>query len=137
QLTLWYTLVSAVLIVIFGVAFYTSSDQLLAKSFDTTLQLRAQQVAEGITVRDGKMTIDDVVNELPELDANSAIIDTAGSDDTSPGPYSANDKSTISDLNVPYPDRSIMVRIFDAHGKLIYSTATFNKIPVPVESIQQ
>jgi two-component system OmpR family sensor kinase len=137
QLTLWYTLVSAVLIMIFGIAFYTSSEQLLAKSFDTTLQLRAQQVAEGVTVHNGKMTIDDVVNELPELDASSAIIDTTGSDDTAPGPYSSEDKSTISDLNVPYPDRSIMVRIFDAHGKVIYSTATFNKIPVPVESIQQ
>nr|MBA2679211.1 hypothetical protein [Ktedonobacteraceae bacterium] len=80
QLTLWYTLVSAVLIVIFGIVFYTFSERMLASSFDTILQLRAQQVAEGVTVSNGKIRVDDVVNELPELDASSALIDVAGSD---------------------------------------------------------
>ncbi len=137
QLTLWYTLVSAVLILIFGIAFYTSSEQLLAQSFDSILQLRAQQVAEGVTVRNGKMTVDDVVNELPELDASAAIIDSANSDSLAPDLPGGNGKDGGSNLNVPYPDRSIMVRIFDAHGKVIYSTASFSKISVPPASIQQ
>ena len=134
QLTLWYSLVSAVLIVIFGIAFYTSSAQLLAKSFDTTLQLRAQQVAEGVTVKNGKMIVDDVVNELPELDSSAALIDATDDDNLTPDPDS---KDSTSNLNVFYPDRSIMVRIFDTHGGMIYSTATFNKIVVPSASIQQ
>lgn len=133
QLTLWYTLVSAVLILIFGIIFYTSSEQLLAKSFDTTLQLRAQQVAEGVTVRNGKIIVDDVVNELPELDASSAIIDSSGNSDLTPSPGSRN----APHIDVPYPDRSIMVRVFDTHGKVVYSTATFDKVPTPPDSIQQ
>jgi two-component system OmpR family sensor kinase len=132
QLTLWYTLVSAVLIVVFGIIFYTSSEQLLAKSFDTTLQLRAQQVAEGVTVRNGKMTFADVVNELPELDSSAALVDS--DDDDAPNPPG---KQDVPDLNVPYPDKSIIVRVLDAHGKVVYSTATFSKISVPPESVQQ
>ncbi len=137
QMTLWYTLVSAMLVLIFGIVFYTSSEQLLAKSFDTTLQLRAQQVAEGVTVRNGKMTVNDVVNELPELDSSAALIDTTDGDSPAPDPPARNGKDGMPNLSIPYPDKSIMVRIFDAYGKMIYSTATFNKISVPPESIQQ
>ncbi|MBV9257119.1 MAG: HAMP domain-containing protein [Ktedonobacteraceae bacterium] len=136
QLTLWYTLVSAVLILIFGIAFYTSSEQLQTRSLDTILQLRAQQVAEGVTVSNGEMTVDDVVNELPELDANAALIDTPDSDSQILHSNTHKDRSKASNLNVAYPDRSIMVRIFDARGKVIYSTASFSKIPVPPDSIQ-
>ena len=134
QLTLWYTLVSTVLMVIFGITFYTSTQQLLASSFDTTLRLRAQHVAEGVTVRNGKMTVDDVVNELPELDATAALIDVSGGDSLSPKPDKHSGSS--SDLNVSYPDRSIMVRVLDVHGKIIYSTATFSKISVSDDSVQ-
>ncbi len=131
QLTLWYTLVSAVLIVIFGIAFYTFSQRLLASSFDTILQLRAQQVAEGVTVRNGKIMVDDVVNELPELDASSALIDVSGGDNLS------NPNNGAPDLNVPYPDRSIIVRILDTHSNVIYSTATFSKLSLSSDSVKQ
>ena len=131
QLTLWYTLVSAVLIMIFGVIFYTFSQRMLASSFDTTLQLRAQQVAEGVTVRNGKITVKDVVNELPELDASSALIDVSSGDNLPDA------NNSTPDLNVPYPDKSIIVRIFDAHSNVVYSTATFNKLFLPSDSIKQ
>ncbi len=134
QLTLWYTLVSTLLMVIFGITFYTSTQQLLASSFDTALHLRAQQVAEGVTVHNGKMIVDDVVNELPELDATAALIDVSGSDSLSPEPDKHS--SSSSDLNVSYPDRSIMVRVLDVHGKIIYSTASFSKISVSDDSVQ-
>ena len=136
QLTLWYTLVSAVLIVIFGIVFYTFSERMLAASFDTTLQLRAQQVAEGVTVRNGKIVVDDVVNELPELDASSALIDVGGGDNL-PDPNNSDGGNGSSDLNVPYPDRSIMVRIFDAHSNVVYSTATFSKLSLSPDSVRQ
>jgi two-component system OmpR family sensor kinase len=128
QLTLWYTLVSAILMLIFGIAFYTSSQRLLASSFDITLQLRAQQVAEGVAVRNGKLLVGDIVNELPELDATAALVDT--SDSTAPS-------ASRNNLNVPYPDSHILVRVLDAHGNVAYSTATFSKLSPPLESIKQ
>lgn len=135
QLTLWYTLVSAVLIVIFGIVFYTFSERMLASSFDTILQLRAQQVAEGVTVSNGKIRVDDVVNELPELDASSALIDVAGSDNL-PDANNHTSGDRVSDLNVPYPDKSIIIRILDAHSNVVYSTATFNKLSLSSASIK-
>ncbi len=135
QLTLWYTLVSAALVVIFGIIFYTFSQRLLATSFDTTLQLRAQQVAEGVTVRNGKIMVDDIVNELPELDASSALIDVSGGDNLS-DPHNPNFHNDTPDLNVPYPDRSIIVRVLDAHGNVVYSTATFNKLSLSSDSVK-
>jgi two-component system, OmpR family, sensor kinase len=136
QMTLWYTLVSTVLIVIFGIVFYTFSQRLLASSFDTTLQLRAQQVAEGVTVHNGKITVDDVVNELPELDASSALIDVSGGDNL-PDSNNPGGGDSASNLNVPYPDRSIIVRILDARSNVIYSTSTFNKLSLSSDSIKQ
>ena len=136
QLTLWYTLVSAVLIVIFGIVFYTFSQSMLASSFDTTLQLRAQQVAEGVTVRNGKIMVDDVVHELPELDASSALIDVDDGDNLL-DPNNLSSKDNAPDLNVPYPDRSIIVRILDAHSNVVYSTATFSKLSLSPDSVRQ
>jgi two-component system, OmpR family, sensor kinase len=135
QLTLWYTLVSAALMLIFGIAFYTSAERLLASSFDTTLQLRAQQVAEGVAVLHGKMTVGDIVNELPQLDATAALI--AISNDGTPPSASSSHNDSTSDLNVPYPDHSILVRVLDAHGSVVYSTATFGRLIPPLESIKQ
>jgi len=136
QLTLWYTLVSAVLMLIFGIAFYTSSQRLLASSFDITLQLRAQQVAEGVDVRNGKLLVGDIVNELPELDATAALVDT-GDDGTATSASGSSHNSSTPDLNVPYPDSHIVVRVLDAHGNVVYSTATFSKLSPPLESIKQ
>jgi len=135
QMTLWYTLVSAVLIVIFGIVFYTFSQRLLASSFDTILQLRAQQVAESVTVRNRKIMVDDVVNELPELDASSALIDVAGGDNLPDTNHNGGDSAP--NLNVPYPDRSIIVRILDVHGNVVYSTSTFSKLSLSSDSIKQ
>ncbi len=130
QLTLWYTVVSAALMLIFGIAFYTTAQQLLALSFDTTLQLRSQQVAEGITIRNGKMTVNDVVNELPELDSTAALVDSFDKDSTP-----SNSEGDTSTQNVPRADRSILVRVLDVSGNVVYSTPTFNKLPVPDDSV--
>src|SRR6266516_1835966 len=132
QLTLWYTVVSAALILIFGIAFYTAAQQLLALSFDTTLQLRSQQVAEGITIRNGKMTVNDVVNELPELDSTAALVDSFDKDSAP-----TNSEGDTSTQNVPRADRSILVRVLDVSGNVVYSTPTFNKLSVPDDSVAE
>ena len=132
QLTLWYTVVSAALMLIFGIAFYTAAQQLLALSFDTTLQLRSQQVAEGITIRNGKMTVNDVVNELPELDSTAALVDSFDKDSAP-----SNSEGDTSTQNVPRADRSILVRVLDVSGNVVYSTPTFNKLSVPDDSVAE
>ncbi len=133
QLTLWYTLVSAMLVIIFGVAFYTTSQRLLASSFDTTLQLRAQQVAEGISVHHGKMTVENIVNELPELDATAALIDSSDDD----GTPVTNTEGSASAKNMPHIDKSILVRVLDTNGNVVYGIFSSNKLPLPHESVTQ
>ncbi len=133
QLTLWYTLVSAILVLIFGIAFYTTSQRLLASSFDTTLQLRAQQVAEGVSLHNGKMTVENIVNELPELDATAALIDSSDDD----GTPIANAEASASIQNLPRADKSMLVRVLDTKGNVVYSIFSSNKLPLPRESITQ
>src|SRR5438132_9674856 len=76
QLTLWYMVISAVLVVLFGVVFYTSLQASFASNLDVTLQMRSQQVAEGVSNSNGKILVENIVGELPELDATAALIDT-------------------------------------------------------------
>ena len=47
QLTLWYTAVFAILILMFSLIFYTTIQAFLASGVDSALQLRAQQIAAG------------------------------------------------------------------------------------------
>jgi len=43
----------------------------MASSFDLTLQMRAQHVAEGVSLQNGELVVDDIVHELPELSATA------------------------------------------------------------------
>lgn len=131
QLTCWYTLVSATLLLLFCITLYTSLQQLLASSFDTTLQLRCQQVAEGITIRNGKIVVDDVIDELPELEATAALIDAASSDSVDPdvGTKASREQATNR------TSKNILVRILDRAGKAVYWTSGFNRLAVPSESV--
>src|ERR1051326_8836249 len=76
QLTLSYTIVSVMLMLLFGIIFYLSTESLLASSFDSTLRLRSQQVAEGVSIRAGKIRVENIVHELPELDSPVALMDS-------------------------------------------------------------
>jgi len=129
QLTCWYTLVSAVLLLLIGIAFYTAFQQSLASSFDMALQQRAQQVAEGITNREGKLVVDDVVDELPELDTTPAIIDSSSND----GRKSAFDQGS----RFLHDREDIFVRVLDIHGQTVYSTFNFYRLSVPADSVSQ
>src|SRR5947199_2238806 len=69
QLTLWYSAVFAALMLLSAVLFYTKFQTTLARSLDTSLQLQAQQIADDITLnRDGTITIQDAVSDLPSFD---------------------------------------------------------------------
>jgi len=67
QLTLWYTIVFAILILLFGTVFYVNLHMSLVSSFDDALRLRTQQIAAGIAEENGKITISDVTGGLPGI----------------------------------------------------------------------
>ncbi len=111
QLTAWYTLVSAILILIFGVTLYTTLQTMLISSFDTTLQMRAQQVAEGVSVNRNDVSVSDIVSELPELNATAALLDP---DDVNPG------KDSNVESIATYSNKNIIVRVLDTKGRTLF-----------------
>ncbi|GAC1554563.1 MAG: ATP-binding protein [Ktedonobacteraceae bacterium] len=128
QLTVWYTLVSAVLILIFGVTLYTSLQTMLISSFDTTLQMRAQQVAEGVTINRDNISVSDIVRELPELNATAALLDPA---DVNHGVASNGDHTT------PYNNKSIIIRVLNTQGKILFCFPTSCNLTLSPISISE
>jgi two-component system, OmpR family, sensor kinase len=133
QLMVWYTLVSATFLVLFCTIFYAAIQQTLASSFDLALQMRAQQVAEGVDMVNGQVMVDDIVHELPELDATAALVDSPGEDDSDSNQFA---EETV-DQSPVFSSKSILVRIFDRHGKDIYHSALFKGVSLPADSIAQ
>lgn len=133
QLTLWYTVISALLLLLFGVIFYTTLQVSLANSFDTALQMRSQQVAEGISNRSGKIVVENMVHELPELAATAALIDSFDGTDASqlvdPDQSAASQSQALATHAV--------VRVLDTSGKTIYASPAFNHLALPASSMTQ
>ncbi|MBE3560188.1 MAG: HAMP domain-containing protein [Ktedonobacteraceae bacterium] len=129
QLTCWYTLVSAILVLLFSFAFYQVMQQSLAASLDTTLQLQAQQVAEGVTLHNGGLLVDRVVNELPELEATAALVDSSRD---FAGDVSADSQTRAAGADV---NRHMAIRILDLRGRVVYVTPPFQQLAVPAQSI--
>lgn len=122
QLTLWYTTVFATLIVLFSIILYKTLQTSLASGVDTALQLRTQQIAGGISVEDGKITIQDVTGELPGLDTPATTGDP-------PGRIQA---SAAADVNV-----GVLVRVLNVKGQTIYISPAFRALKVPHASVTQ
>ncbi len=133
QLMIWYTLVSAMLLLLFCIIFYTSIQQTLASSFDLTLQMRAQQVAEGVSMQNGEVVVDDIVHELPELASTAALVDAPGEQDQDVNQFAA---QTVDQPPV-FSSNSILVRILDTHRKIIYRSPLFKNLTLPANSINQ
>ncbi len=115
QLMLWYTLVFACLMGLFGVLFYLHFQTTLATSTDTALQLQAQQVAGDITEERATIVLHDATADLPGFDL-------------------ADQKRHVppSDVNL-----GVLVRIVDGQGVLFRSTPAFRTIIVPPQSVSQ
>jgi len=115
QLMLWYTAVFAALLLFTGAFFYQHLEHSLEASLDSTLQVRAQQIAGGIVLTGGTVTVRDVTGDLPGFDANP------------------NDQR-LSPVDV---NNGALVRLLDAHGKLLHQTPAFRALRVPAESVAQ
>jgi two-component system OmpR family sensor kinase len=138
QLALWYTSVSALLLLLFGITFYWALQASLASSLDMTLQMRSQQIAEGVDERQGKLTVGDIVDELPELDATAALIDSSDDTNMSITP-TATTTDTDGDNDEPINTRnvqsSLYIRVLDAKGQVVYTTTSFNTLQLPRSSV--
>jgi two-component system, OmpR family, sensor kinase len=135
QLTLWYTAVFAVLILLFGLIFYTTLQALLASGVDSALQLRAQQIAGGVSSESGKILIQDVTGELPGLDTPATPGQQGQSTPGTKPPGSLNNSghnAVQSDVDI-----GVLVRILDVKGRTAYISPAFQALALPPESFTQ
>ena len=126
QLTLWYTVIFAGLIILFGVVFYVTFRAGLASSLDATLQLRTQQIAAGVSYDQGTLTIQDLTGELPGLGTNGQGTDQPG------GPNGPGQTGLNANVNF-----GALVRILNAQGQTIYVSPAFQSLTIPASSVTQ
>ena len=113
QLMAWYTAVFAVLLLFTGGFFYQHLERSLETSLDSTLQVRAQQIASEIVTTHGVLTL----NDLTMNPSGQAL-----------------DGQAPQQGNVDYGE---LVRLIDPHGKVLRETPAFSSLNVPVNSIVQ
>jgi heavy metal sensor kinase len=115
QLTVWYTTAFAVLLLLTGAVFYLYLESSLEAGVDTDLQLRAQQIASGLVLQQGRLMLHDLAIALPGLD-------------TVP---------PTQDLSAADVNAGTLVRLLDAHGTMLSETSAFRKLQVPSASVTQ
>lgn len=119
QLTLWYTAIFALLLLIAGSLLYLHLRDSLAASLDSVLQLRSQQIAGYISMHNNQIVLDDVVADLPGF-----------------GPGSNGDSSVQSNSQADV-NFDTLVRLLDPQGRVLHATPAFKKLPMPQVSITQ
>jgi len=136
QLMLWYIVVFALLILLFSTVLYTALQASLATGVDTSLRIRTQQIAAGVTSEGGKISIQDVTGDLPGLD-NGATPDQSNNNNTTnsnqtngPNGIGQTETSSQSDVNI-----GTLVRILNKKGQIFYSSPAFKSLAVPSSSI--
>ena len=114
QLMLWYTVIFAALLLCSGALFYLHVEHSLEANLDTTLQVRAQAIAGGVTLVGGTIAVRDVTGDLPGFD-------------TSPSAQHLTPTDVDDEL----------VRLLDARGRPVRETPGFRALRVPAESVEQ
>lgn len=137
QLTLLYTAIFALLIFLFGFILYTTLQSSLSSSVDTALQLRAQQIASGISGDGENITIQDVTGELPGLAERATPGVRGNNTGTSQSNQPGDPKNNVqiagqSDVNI-----GTLVRILNAKGHIVYTSPAFQVLLIPTTSITQ
>lgn len=114
QLTIWYTAIFGLLLLLAGVLVYANLENSLATSPDAELQFRAQQLADGVKRRSDGIDITGAISDLPGFDTRDSRL------------------TSLADVNFDN-----LVRLLDVHGKVIGETPAFHQIEVPRISITQ
>lgn len=125
QLTLWYSAIFALLIFLFSLILYTTLQAFLASSLDAALQLRAQQIAGGVSNENGNLVIQDVTGELPGLDATAVQQRSPDTTDQT-GENSTGQQRPASDVNF-----GTLVQILDVQGRTVYVSPAFHALSPP------
>ncbi len=115
QLTLWFTCVFALLLFLAGIFLYLHLEFSLGKSLDTAIQAHAQQIANDVTYRNGRISVRDATADLPGFDREIG-----------------QQHITHGDINY-----EILVRLLDVHGRPVRVTPAFLNLKVPATSVSQ
>ena len=137
QLTLLYTAVFALLIFLFGFILYTTLRTSLASSVDTTLQLRAQQIAGGISTESGTINIQDVTGELPGLEATVTPGDSRNSNSTPQANQTTGPNTNVQQVGQSDVNFGTLIRILDTKGHTAYTSLAFQSLLIPASSVTQ
>ncbi len=113
QLTAWYTAVFVLLLLATGLVFYQYLETSLEAGVDDALQLRAQQIAGDVIVKQDTLTVYRASGDLPGF-----------------GTASNAPLSQPADVN-----HDMLVRLLDAHGNVIGETPAFRTIQAPSTSV--
>lgn len=126
QITLWYTCVCALLLLLVSVISYTNASASLYANINATLALRARQIAAGVSTRNGQLVIQDISGALPGLGSSTASTGPVSNDtDDDSGSPSRDER----DDSIPSVDTGTLVRILDGAGNLIYVSLAARKLP--------
>jgi two-component system, OmpR family, sensor kinase len=130
QMMLWYFLIFAILIFLFGAVFYFNLQTSLETNIDTELQSRAQAISNGINEENGTIAVQDVTGVLPGLVDPDATTRPLAPTST---PVSNQDKlETQGDVNI-----APLVRILNNKGDAVYTSLAFSKLNIPALSVTQ
>jgi heavy metal sensor kinase len=130
QLMLWYFLIFAILICLFGAVFYFNLQTSLETNVDTDLRSHAQSIANGINEENGSISVQDVTGVLSGLHDPDAGTDT---------PVPASTPSSAQPTHEAQGDVDIapLVRILNNKGKPVYTSPAFGKLNIPSISVTQ
>jgi two-component system OmpR family sensor kinase len=117
QLTIWYTLVFALLLLCSDILLYTQLQTSLLNNLDKALSLQAKQIATNINSDGGIVTIQDIGGQ-PEGTGNT--------------PSSNNQQGSHIDIMF-----STLVRVLDLHGHVVSATPSFHMLLVPAISMTE
>lgn len=132
QLTFLYTAIFALLILLFSLILYSTLQAFLASGVDSALQLRAQQIAGGISSENGKIVIQDVTGELPGLDGTATTRQQGPGSTGNGGPNDIGQHGATSDVNF-----GTLVRMLDTQGRTVYISPAFHSLSLPAASFTQ
>src|SRR5947207_6468260 len=82
-------------------------------------------------MKKNQLVVDNILDELPELDATAAIVDHVDNDSLSYAP--ALDAPTSDEPSAAV--RSLLIRVLDVQGNIIYSSPSFSTLTLPPESV--
>ncbi len=131
QLTLWYTTVFSLFMLVFGLLLSLLLQASLSANVDTALRLRTQAIASGISGAHGVVTrIQDVTGQFPESTTASS-----GDQDTDIGNGASN--TTEPSAGQSDADFGTLIRVLNTNGHIVYSSPSFRTLHMPSNSMTQ